>query len=196
MNHENLKIQIKEILEIATGVPTNLQEKCFEILLNRLILDQFGGSENLVTQHIDETSAYTIEAHRFSGPMLDFMRQTEITGKDIFNILTVDDGEVHFTSEPDTKQKTQGVIQWALLLALRNALVSEKGELRVDPEELRSICQANGYYDAPNFAKTLKSRNNVHLFGGRLEPQGDARKLSSKGEHKLGELIRKLGEKK
>lgn len=197
MDYENLKIQIKEIAEIATSVevPTHLQEKCFEILLNHLILskpDQVNSPANLVTQHRDETIARTGEAYPFSGHMRAFMRRTQITSEDIFNILIIDDGEVHFTSEPETKQKTQGVIQWALLWALRNAFVSEKGELRVDPEELRSICQEKGYYDQ-NFSTTLKNRRNSPLFGGKLEPQGDARKLSSKGEDKLAELIRDLG---
>lgn len=199
MDYENLKTQIKEIVEVATSaeVPTHLQEKCFEILLNRLIssnTDQLSILGNLGAQHHDETKVRAGEAYPFSGPMRAFMRRTQITGEDIFNILILDDGEVHFSSEPETKKKTQGIAEWALLLALRNALVSEKGELRVDPKELRSICQDKGYYDR-NFSGTLKNKNNSPLFGGTLESQGDPRKLTPKGEDKLGELIRELGGK-
>jgi len=195
MDYENLNAQVKEIWEATAGVPENLREKCFEILLNRLIPSnpgQFNGSENPVSQHSDDPSVRTGEAYPFSGHMRAFMRRTQVTGENIFNILIVDDGEVHFTSEPEANTKAQGVLQWALLLALRNALVSEKGELRVDPEELRSICQEKGYYDK-NFTTTIKNKKNAPLFGGMLEPKGDARKLSPKGEEKLGDLIRELG---
>lgn len=197
MDYENLKIQIKEIVEIATGVPENLQVKCFEILMNRLIFsnpDHFNISGNLGAQHREEANVRTGEDHRFSGPMLAFMRHTQITSDDIFSILLIDDGEVHFTSVPKTKKKTQGVADWALLLALTNALLHEKGELRVDPEKLRTVCKEKGYYNR-NFSDTLK-KNVSPLFGGELEPKGGARKLSHKGEEMLGELIRKLGEKK
>lgn len=199
MDYENLKIQMKEIVEITAGVPDNLKEKCFEILLDRLILSnlgQVGGSGNLVTQHRDETNTHAGEARRFSGHLQAFMRETSITREDIDKVLFIDGEKVHFISEPGTMRKTQGVIQWALLVALENTFTSEKGELRVDPEKLRSICQEKGYYDPPNFAKTLKTKNNDPLFGGTLEPQGDPRMLTSKGREMLGELIRELGTKK
>lgn len=199
MDYENLKTQIKEIVEIVAGLPENLQEKCFEILLNRLTIsnpDQFNSPANLATQHRGETSVLIGQDDRFSGSLKAFMHETSIAGEDIDKVIFIDKGKVHFISEPDTTKKTQGVIQWALLLALENAFTSETGELRVDPEKLRSICQEKNCYDPPNFAKTLKTKKNAPLFGGSLDSQGDPRMLTSKGKEMLGELIRELGGKK
>jgi hypothetical protein len=98
--------------------------------------------------------------------------------------------EFHYLVEPSTGTISRGQIEWALLLALRNGVVSNN--FAVDPEELRSMCQEKGYYDSTNFWKTFKSARNKPFFSGELVAQGDACKLTAAGQDELAKVLREL----
>ncbi|MCY4259177.1 MAG: hypothetical protein OXC91_02785 [Rhodobacteraceae bacterium] len=188
MDYEKLKTEIDAIVKIVESVPENLRVKCFEILLKNYLV-------SLDASHPDDTggpSARPIASTNIPSDREVVMRQIGVTEKELSDILVFDGSEIHFISEPNAKSKAHRVVQWALLLALRNALTSDKGDLRVDPEALRSICQDKGCYDAKNFWGTLKSSTHAPLFAGRLQSQGDARVLSPKGKAALKDLIREL----
>lgn len=192
MDYEKLKTEIGAIVKIAESVPENLQVKCFEILLNRFLSPIASQHDVVGLSGVGRvTGADSDDSDLPISPQMKaFMRMTGVTEANLSRILTYDNGEVHFSAEPSTRTTSHGVVQWALLTALRNALT--KGDLRVDPEELRSICQEKGYYDGGNFWGTLKSTKHSPLFAGMLESQGDARILTPKGKSALGELIQQL----
>jgi len=120
-------------------------------------------------------------------------RQLKVTGDLLTKILVVDGDEVHFAPEPSHEKKAPRVVQWALLLALKHALTSDKKGFRVDPEALRGICQEKGCYDKSNFWKNLKSKSNASLFGGGiLRSRGESRVLTPKGQAALADLIRQM----
>ena len=82
--------------------------------------------------------------------------------------------------------------QWALLLALTNALL--KNSFIVDPEDLRSVCQDKGFYDQANFAAALKG-SMAKLFKAPLVTNGSPQQLSSEGQEQLAAVIRSLAGK-
>jgi hypothetical protein len=118
------------------------------------------------------------------------MQKTGVTVEQLAAVATVADGEVHFLKEPTPDKIAKGQTQWALLLALKNAISSNV--FSVDPEAVRSVCQEKGFYDKNNFAKNFKNDGTAKLFKKPLEPQGEAQGLSSEGFDALGELVRTL----
>jgi len=108
----------------------------------------------------------------------------------IEKLVLVEGGEVHFIREPRNVANAVGQIQWALLLALRSAIMG--GGFETDPEAVRSICIEKGFYDKANFAAVFKRKQNASLFKEEMVPQGPSRSLSDEGEVELGNLVRTL----
>ena len=84
----------------------------------------------------------------------------------------------------------RGQIEWALLLALKNGI--EKNSISVDPEDVRSVCIAKGFYDKKNFATNFKKEGNAKYFSGPMVPQGASQQLSTDGQTELGKLLETL----
>ena len=196
MDYEKLKTDIKQIAEIVSSVPDKFRDKCFELLLTNLLTleksDREKGSESADKEQkkgstppdpakteIPKTTALRV-----------LMQKTSVTNEDLDKLLLFDNGEVHFIREPHDTGITTGQMEWALLLALKNAI--EKNELSTDPEQLRSVCQEKGFYDRTNFAKTLKAPRNSKLYKTALVNQGPAQPLSLPGQEALGNLIKRL----
>lgn len=189
MDYEKLKTEVDAIVKIAGSVPENFQVKCFEILLESSLIhpnaSHSDGAGALGVREVPSTNM-------LSNAEL-VVRQLGITEDLLSKILVPDGDEVHFAPEPDNEKKATCVVQWALLLALKNALTSDKKEFRVDPEALRKVCQDKGCFDGKNFWGTLKSKGNAPLFGGGpLKSQGESRVLAPKGKAALADLIRKM----
>ncbi len=196
MNYDKLKDGVKEIAEVAASVPERFQDKCFELLLSRLLRQDNG--EEKPDRNKEPDSA---DANKISNKDKDkdgkiptttqlrvLMKKTSVTEDDLNKIILFDNGEVHFIKEPKPKGVTTGQMEWALLLALKNAIT--KNALTTDPEDVRSVCQEKGYYDKGNFAGTFK--RNAKLFKKALAVQGPAEALSSDGQDALGELVKRL----
>lgn len=197
MDYEKLKMEIQEISKIAQNVPEQFRDKCFELLLKNLLeparekastetVDNSTKTENKIDEEIknkDKSEGIPVNAQ-----LRVFMRKYNITEAQLNNITHYEDGKVFFIEEPKNTTVTKGQIEWALLLAFKNAILSK--DFTVDPEDLRSICQDKGYYDAANFAAVLK--RNSDLFKEALVPQGKASSLSDEGFIALADLIKKL----
>lgn len=192
-DYDELKKEVKELAEIAKSVPPALQEKCFEILLTRL-LDKNG------VRSAPREGAHS-EAHvqpevggggelKLPSQVRVFMQRTGITQEQLKAVVTREDDEIHFLKEPHNISIAKGQIAWALLLALKNGL--ENNAFAVDPEDVRSICQDKGFYDKANFAAHFKKAANAKLFKGQLDPQGEARALTNEGQNALSALVKDL----
>jgi hypothetical protein len=199
MDYEQLKTGVKEIAEIAASVPEQFRDKCFEILLSTLLRQQLpaerreevkektpdkpdnstGGADKVLKSNIPMTTQLRL-----------LMKKTEVTVEELDRVLMYDKEEVHFVKEPHDVGIATGQMEWALLLALKNAIL--KDSMSADPEDVRSICQAKGFYDKANFATNFKSAKNAKLFKTVLAPQGPAEPLSSDGQDALGRLIKRL----
>jgi len=195
MDYAQLKDSIKEIAEIAASVPEQFRDKCFELLLANLLSDGGGATDGKSgkDEHKSPDAGETKpkgDGVPITTQLRVLMKKTDVTKEEIEKILLFDNGEVHFIKEPQTKGITTGQMEWALLLALKNAI--EKNSLTTDPEEVRSVCQDKGYYDKGNFSGVFKQERNTKLFRKALVAQGPAEPLSSDGQDALGELIKRL----
>jgi hypothetical protein len=195
MDYEKLKADVKEIADIASAVPEKFRDKCFELLLTHLLRD--GESphkkeppaldrQDPKTPPPDESKAQI----PITTALRLLMKKTEVTTEQLEKILFFDGGQVHFIREPHDTGITTGQMEWALLLALKNAI--ENNELSSDPEKVRSVCQEKGFYDRNNFGGVMKAQRNAKLFKNALVSQGPSEPLSNLGQDALGELIKKL----
>lgn len=195
MDYQTLKKEISEIAGIAASVPEEFRQKCFELLLTRLL----DGAEPRKKAKEDPPAAE--EKARVDPPASPgaipitsqirvLMAKGGITADDLSKILFVEDGEVHFTKEPSHSIVARGQIEWALLIALRNGILSNN--LSVDPEDVRSVCQDKGFYDKANFATNFKKEKSASFFKGKMEAQGESRSLTLEGQQELGKLIKAL----
>jgi len=198
MDYAKLKDELKEIAEIAGQLPEPFREKCFEILLQRLLAESVRSSPNeqkAPEPHLHQpTPVPPTPPAPASLPMNTqirvFMQRTGVTKDDLERVVLVEGSEVHFLREPAHGTVAKGQMEWALLLALKNAFVAN--EFSTDPEDVRSICQEKGFYDRPNFAAIFKRDPYAGYFKQALQPQGPRQPLTNDGQIALAELLRNL----
>ena len=205
MDYERIKAEVSEIAEIASSVPEPFRDQTFELLLGQLLRETGEPAQDRERDRTDrngdprggagrERPDDEIRNDRTDIPtpasVKVFMRRTEVTAEELSNVVAYEGGEIHFVREPSHNVVATGQIEWALLLALKNGI--ESGNLEVDAEAVRSICQDRGYYDRGNFSSTFKKKKNAALFKSPLEPQGDAQALSQEGVDELGKLVKQL----
>jgi hypothetical protein len=205
MDYKGLKSSIKEISEVASSVPEQFRDKCFELLLNSLLAEHHPAASRKNEGHqredADSEAKDNKETKHDSGTLSGtkipltaalrvLMQKTGVTQEELNKIVIVDGDEVHFVQTPATNVIIDGQIEWSLLLALKSAIL--KKALEADPEEVRSQCQNAGCYDPANFAANFKKPKFKKLFKDVLANQGSAVPLSPDGQEALGTLIKKL----
>jgi len=165
MNYDDLKNEIKTIASIASEVPENFRDKCFELLLHHLLegskIQNRGIESELNHKKLDSNEqdgglAKSKPSSTMPTPsqVKVFLQKTGVTVAELQHILIYEDNEVHFVREPTTHTIARGQIEWALLVALRNGITTNN--FAVDPESVRSICQEKGFYDQANFSNNFK----------------------------------------
>jgi hypothetical protein len=196
MDYAKLKGEIKEIAEVAAQVPETFREKCFEVLLEHLLASEgvSPGAGQRVKPETNKEKAPAGAPAPATVPVNTqirvFMQRTSVTKEELERVVLVDGTEVHFVREPTHGTVAKGQMEWALLLALKNAFISS--EFSTDPEDVRSICQEKGFYDKANFAATFKRDPYAGYFKQPLQPQGARQPLSNDGYTALGELVKSL----
>jgi hypothetical protein len=120
-----------------------------------------------------------------------FIKKIGLTNDQFHRVVGYLHGDVVFYREPDTTKSAQAQLEWALLLALKNAVV--KGSFIVDAEEVRQMCQQKGVFDRRNFYTNF--RRQADHFRSPPEPAGKPQPLSSKGIAALGALVSELAER-
>lgn len=197
-DYGNLKSKLNEIADIAASVPEPFREKCFEVLLRHLLDDVTPPKRDLRKKAHDEPLEEDSDEMRVSkipvkAQLRVFMHRTGVTLQQLDEVVLVDGDDVHFVREPAHGTVAKGQMEWALLLALRQAI--QANEFSTDPEDLRSICQEKGFYDKANFAKILKRPPYGKYFKQPLQGQGPRQVLSNDGQTALSELIKALTKK-
>jgi hypothetical protein len=198
MQFDALKEQIREISAISATVPEEFRQKCFELLMSHLLT-----ANGIAPSSVALPPAWTASAplpitssFGYSGapPMTAllaaFMKKMGLTHEQFGRVIGYLHGNVVFYREPAAERTAQVQMEWALLLALKNAIV--KGAFAVDAEEVRLVCQEKGVFDRRNFYTTF--RRHGDYFRAAPEPNGRAQPLSSKGHAALGALIKLLAE--
>ncbi len=195
IDFKQLKSAITEISDIASSVPEQFRDKCFETLLNALL----AGEKAPTKEHEESKESHKdAESHKkppagsvsLNAQLRVFLRKTKVTDEELNKVVLVEGEEVHFVQVPSSKNNTRGQLDWSLLLGLKNAIL--KNSFEVDPEEVRSKCIDVGFYDKANFAANFKKEKFTKLFKGTLTSQGKAVALSPEGQDALGELVKAL----
>lgn len=187
ISFDDLKSELRDIVELVESLPDRYREISFEVLLNRL-LSRVGDTD----PEPEKNPVIGSAAAQFVIPakVRAFLSRNSISDEELRALVLVDSEDLHFVREPQTTKLATGQIQWSLLLALKSAVLG--GEMSVDPESVRSVCIEKGFYDRANFASNFKTATVRAMFQKTPEPQGEAVRLSSLGEKKLAELIKAL----
>jgi len=191
MNYADLKKGILDIAAVADAVPEKFKDRCFELLLSHMLGELVGREQKPPvpgTKPAKNVPPADSLPSRTSLRVL--MRKTGLTEEELQQVIMFADGEAHFLKEPNTRQVTLGQFQWALMLALKNAVLNDA--LTTDPEALRSICQEKGYYDQANFSANFKRGKFIGAFAKQLSPQGEPQKLSPSGMDALADTVRSV----
>lgn len=176
MDYGKLKKEIKEIAEVASGVPEAFRERCFEILLENLLADGNGAKppSNQAPKDKPAVVGASVDPGKPAGQNIPtpakvrvFMQRSGVTDDELQALFLYEDDELHFIKEPAAPAVAVGQIEWALLIALRNGIL--KNDMSCDAESVRSICQDKGYYDKKNFTTIFKRPANAKLFNSPLD---------------------------
>lgn len=191
MVKEELKKDLKEILEVVKLCPPELQNKCFEVLLQDALArrghheqrEEFRG-EQAGTAHMDEPQAPGEIRRRMDL----FAKQYNLSWQEISRVYSLDQlGNVSIEAA-DLKATKSSKRQRRLALLCGGRHQFMEGSFDVPLEELRELCVTYATYDAGNFITNLK--NSKEIFAG-FKADG-ANKLSPKGKTELGALIKEL----
>ena len=173
--YEELKAEIKEIIEITKECPAELQQRCFEILLDNY-LQKFKTTrsvQTVIAQNEDKVDESSIEGNEVSTTTSDitendfhvkvrkFFQLNNINVTDLNRIYYKENGQLlpYYESMHSTKM-SECQIRLTLLTAFEEGFAT--GDFAVNGENVRKRCQELKCYDSPNFATNFK--NNAALF--------------------------------
>lgn len=208
---EDLKKEVKKIVDITKECPENFQQACFEILLRDFLESrkrdegkskEIPGSPERKSKDttIEEKAAPATEVASDQGSDLTsselhvkarkFMEKYGISIEQL-NQLYYKEGDniLPLFDDLKTTRTSESQIRVALLIALVNALSS--GEFEADVEKVRSECQARKCYDMNNWGNNFQ--NNASLFDFEKYKKGlKTVRLSEAGKKELADLIEEL----
>lgn len=208
---EDLKKELKKIVDITKECPENLQQSCFGILLRDFLesrkRDEGKGKElpDTAAKKPKETSpehkvTATTEVANGQGSDITpselhvkarkFMEKYSISIEQLNQIYYKEGDKIlPLFDDLKTTRTSESQIRVALLIALVNALSS--GEFDANVEEVRAECQTRKCYDMNNWSNNF--RNNASLFDfGKYKKGLKAVRLSETGKKELAVLIKEL----
>jgi len=183
--YEEIKKQLKEILEIVKECPENLQEKCFELLLKPIVESKTITPDSQITEVKSPTNVKQIV---FIIPIevKAFLQQYSIPEDKLRKLFLLEGNQATETFSIVTSKRAAGQIQLALLISLKNALEGNKFNFSI--EAVKQKCTDFKIYEAANFRKTFK--DNKGLF---KDLSDDAYiELTPDGKERLAETIFEL----
>lgn len=178
--------ELKKIVDLAKSVPEKYRQKCFELLLSDA-LRTISPPPPIVSPHTPPPPPSS-PPKQFVLPIdvKAFLSQYGIDESLIWKFFLIEGAEIRPIYQLQVTNKAKAQIQHALLMALETAISS--GQFQADIESLRSRCQEQKCYDAPNFMKNLKY--SASLFKAVEDDQPLS--LSPEGKSELADLLEQL----
>lgn len=191
MKREDFAKEIKEIVELVKICPQNLQEKCFEILLNYALSSKKDShatpaiKNGVVGQSGDDAQEIPSEIKK---RLKAFAGQHQLSEAEIYKIFSIDEeGNINIeANDLKSKKVAQQQRRLALLIGVKYQLAN--GSFDIPKDELREACVTYSAYDAANFVQNL--RNMKEIFAG-FKPTA-TNKLSPLGKSQAAALIKEL----
>ncbi len=182
MNLEELKPEINKIVEFVKTLPERFQDKCFEILLNNLLL------QTTPTIRVERQIPTLKTTLKLPVDVKAFLKRYSIQEEVMDKLFYIEGGEIRPTYEIITTTKSRAQIQIALLIALENALKTTPSKFEFSMDLVREKCVDLRCIDPPNFKANF--RNNSKLFKS-LEDEEHV-ELSNEGKEELANVISEL----
>ncbi len=210
----NLKDKVLEFVSIAKECPQNLQEKCFELLLNNFLEKQKAPPKELEHLHEDKKNGAEgkdIEARKPSDSDLKVNdnKQEDFEEKDLhvktkrflnsyslsvahINQIFYKQGEevLPLFDDLKTTKASESQIRIALLQSLQNAI--HTGNFEFDGEKVRKECCDRKCYDAANFAAIFKKNATLFENFNKYDKGAPPIHLSVEGKKTLANVINAL----
>ena len=195
---DELKDEIRQIVELTSSLPENLQLRCFELLVGDLLSRQgatpppgtsVSSNTNGVTPTFEGGAGEDIEAKDIHVKTRKFMEQNQISFDQLNEVFYKDEeGAIQPLYEDLKSTKiAESQIRIALLQALRYAIAH--GDLSFVRDEVRAECQTRKCYDGPNFASNFKNRTS---FFESLDKDTLRVRLAEPGRKELAVVIKSL----
>jgi hypothetical protein len=179
---EQFKKQLHEITKLVELCPDRYKEKCFEILLQHLLLLEEAKLAPVRIPKPSDTGLF----EKLSPAFTRFI-ETHGLNEAISNVFQIDDGRCEIIVRGiETRKKATGQVRLGLLLGIKNLILN--GSPNVTYEELRQLCIDHSVYDSANFAAIMKKNRDLFLT------EANNWKLTKPGENKAAELIKELGQ--
>lgn len=209
--YQNLKDEIREIIEIVKQCPESLQEKCFELLLDNYLKSN-GQKQTILTvaqlkddppinNQIENTSSIQnqnveqeISLKDFHVKIQRFLQTYNISLQQINNLYYKDNAELQPLYDTlNSTSMSDCQIRLALLSAFENAYHND-GDLSFNCETVRSRCQAMKCYNSPNFTSNFKASCNLWDNWPEKYDKNLLIMLSVEGKKELAKLLAELSE--
>ncbi len=186
MQKDDFKKELKEILELVKLCPQNLQEKCFEILLNSLLKGESHKPPVSITDTI--VAGVSDIPNEVNKRIKVFTTPNGISDDLIRKVFSIDElGNISIeVTDLKSNKTSRRQKNLALLIGIRHQFM--EGSFDVPTEELREMCVTYGTYDAANFTTNLKAMKEI--FAG-FKP-GTTNKLSPIGKKLAADLVKEL----
>ena len=212
--YQQLKSEIKDIIEIVNQCPDPLKEKCFEVLLENYLLsvnastkrNQTAATETKEKQNdspvelgSEETCAGVVDddicEKDFHVKTLKFLRDNNISMQVLNHLYYKENGELkpfYETLKSTSMQECQ--MRLAVLTAFENSFAKSSSEMTFDCEAIRSRCQTMKCYNATNFAGYFKTNRTLWEEWPEKFDKSFIVTLSAEGKKKLAEVLLDLVE--
>ena len=208
--YNDLKNEIKNIIDIVNQCPDSLQEKCFELLLNNYlsssktntpqeeptVLDQpevIVGDKEQSNESQKPENNNEILITDFHVKIQRFLQSNGIDDLIINQLYYKEDGKILplYDSLGSTKM-SECQIRLSLLTAFENAFNNQNGELTFNGEIVRTRCNDMKCYDKPNFATIFKSHSKNFDNWDEKYNKSTEYSLSVEGKKHLAETLKTL----
>lgn len=205
----DLRDKVKELAEIATLVPENLQVTCFEVLLRDHLASVSGSGAPPARQKAAAEAAPPVgteaseksfeEAAQAQADVTladlhikarKFMEKYGVSISELNNLFYKEGTTIKPLFEDlKTTRMSEAQIRVTLLQALCSALVD--GDFTAQVENVRAECRDRKVLDGANFVANYK--NNASLFDFDKYDKGTtALRLSEDGRKELAQIIKEL----
>lgn len=213
--YQQLKSEIKNIIEIVNQCPDSLKDKCFELLLENYLASFNIGSNTSPAASVVNTmkkaetdsemiSAVSSKSDAMSDDICekDFHVKTQKFLKDygismslLNQLYYKENGELkpfYETLKSTSMQECQ--MRLAVLSAFENSFASSNSEMSFNCETVRSRCQTMKCYNATNFTAYFKSNKSLWEEWPEKYSKDFVVILSSEGKKKLAEVLLDMAE--
>ncbi|MCL2571681.1 MAG: hypothetical protein FWE11_04695 [Defluviitaleaceae bacterium] len=213
--YQQLKIEIKEIIEIVNQCPEALKEKCFELLIENYLTSnaqpvKLKSQESLEPKVVDNepsvidtvnseenemSASEDIEEKEFHVKIRRFLQDNKITGVTLNKLYYKEDGKLLplYDTVKSTKM-SDCQIRIALLSAFESSYNDANGEMAFNYEAIRSRCQTMKCYSRANFASYFKNSKDLWETWPDKVDKNTMVTLSASGKKELVKVLLDLAD--